>query len=277
MDAKEITHALGGNWTLLGYGVCPCPCHDDRKPSLKVRDDPNRPDGINLHCFSGCDWRDVKAALVKQGLLEPVNGDSYSGAPRHVSPAPAKKQDAEQRQRIEHALNIFASATKLRGTLGERYFIERRGLHIALLEDLHHCLRWREPERMIVALMTDAVTGAPCGIHRTFLNPDATKKERKMLGKFGVVCLSQEVTTGIGICEGIEDSLAVLLSGWSPVWCCAGACGIACFPPLDGVEHLTVFADNDPTGVAAAAACVKRWKDAGREARVISLKGFTDG
>ena len=37
------------------------------------------------------------------------------------------------------------------------------------------------------------------------------------------------------------------------------------------------LADNDPTGGAAAAACVKRWKDAGREARVISLKGFTDG
>ena len=189
---------------------------------------------------------------------------------------PAKKPDAEQRQRIEHALSIFASATKLPGTLGERYFVERRGLHIGALADLHHCLRWREPERMVVALMTDAVTGAPCGIHRTFLNPDATKRERKMLGKFGafVSARSHNRHWYLRRHRGQPRRAAVRLVTRVVL---RGACGISCFPPLEGVEHLTVFADNDPTGVAAAAACVKRWKDTGREARVISLKGFTDG
>ena len=62
-----------------------------------------------------------------------------------------------------------------------------------------------------MALMTDAVTGEPCGIHRTFLNPDGTKRERKMLGQQGVVRVSpdEDVTLGLGLTEGIEDALSI--------------------------------------------------------------------
>jgi hypothetical protein len=35
----------------------------------------------------------------------------------------------------------------------------------------------------IVALMTDPITNEPTGVHRTYLNRDATKRERKMLGR----------------------------------------------------------------------------------------------
>ena len=41
-----------------------------------------------------------------------------------------------------------------------------------------------------------------------------------MLGKQGVVRLSsdEDVLEGLAICEGIEDGLAILVSGWGPVW-----------------------------------------------------------
>ena len=58
-------------------------------------------------------------------------------------------------------------------------------------------------------LMTDAVTNEPTGIHRTFLNPDGKKIERKMLGRQGVVRITpdEDVTYGLGIAEGVEDAI----------------------------------------------------------------------
>ena len=44
------------------------------------------------------------------------------------------------------------------------------------------------------------------------------------------------------------------------------------FPVLDGIEFLTVFADNDENGIGqeAAIACAQRWMEAGREAEVLT-------
>ena len=120
---------------------------------------------------------------------------------------------------------------------------------------------------MIVALMTDPTTGKPVGVHRTFIAEDATKLSRKMIGKQGVIQLSPDdtVTTGLGLTEGIEDGLAVLLSGWAPVWAAGSAGGVRRFPVLDGIECLTIFADADMPGLSAAEECAERWIDAGKE------------
>ena len=37
-----------------------CPAHDDRSPSLAIKDDSDR---LLLHCFSGCDTTDVLGAI----------------------------------------------------------------------------------------------------------------------------------------------------------------------------------------------------------------------
>jgi hypothetical protein len=105
--------------------------------------------------------------------------------------------------------------------------------------------------------MTDGVTNKPTGIHRTLLNADGTKRERKMLGTQGVIRLSRdgEVTRGLGIAEGVEDGLRILLSGWRPVWAATSAGGIERFPVLSGIECLTVFADDGKAGMEAAQAC----------------------
>ena len=157
----------------------------------------------------------------------------------------------------------------LKGTLGERYFIEQRKLAIDAIP-LDHALRWNSHAGAVIALMTDAETGETIGVHRTFLDSAGAKRERKMLGRQGVVRLSPEdaVSTGLGIAEGIEDALAVLLSGWSPVWAATSAGAIARLPVLAGIETLTVFADADEPGLVAARACCDSWRRAGREAMI---------
>lgn len=89
-----------------------------------------------------------------------------------------------------------------------------------------------------------------------------------MLGRQGVIRLSDDVdiTAGLGIVEGIEDGLAVLLGGWRPVWVTTSAGAVARFPVIDGIEALTVFADRDSAGLEAARTCVGRWLREGREA-----------
>ena len=78
------------------------------------------------------------------------------------------------------------------------------------------------------------------------------------------------MTYGLGLCEGIETGLALLNRfGWAPVWAAASAGAVRRFPPLPGIESLTVFADHDAAGLGAARACASRWAEAGREARVV--------
>ena len=126
--------------------------------------------------------------------------------------------------------------------------------------------------------MTDPLTGEPCGVHRTFLNPDGTKRERKMLGRQGVIRLSpdEEVTLGLGLTEGVEDGLAVLLSGWAPVWCATSAGAIERFPVLSGIDCLTIHADYDNAGINAAQICVDRWIAADRDAFISYPKDLGD-
>ena len=126
---------------------------------------------------------------------------------------------------------------------------------------------------VIIGLMTDAVTNRPVGVQRTFIAPDTTKIERKMLGMQGVVRISpdEEVTMGLGVAEGIEDAIAIALAGWTRIWAATSAGAIARFPVLAGIESLTIFADNDEIGMRAAEICAATWINAEREARIAEL------
>ena len=120
--------------------------------------------------------------------------------------------------------------------------------------------------------MTNALTNEPTGIHRTFLDADGKKRERKMLGRQGVVRITpdEDVTYGLGIAEGVEDALAVALD-WGPAWAATSAGAIERFPVLSGIDCITVFADADAAGTKAANECAERWIGAGKEARISNL------
>src|SRR6266852_133068 len=66
MIAAQIAAALGESRRAGRWWSCRCPAHDDRSPSLSLRDG-NR--GVFVHCWAGCDPRDVLAALRLRGLI----------------------------------------------------------------------------------------------------------------------------------------------------------------------------------------------------------------
>jgi putative DNA primase/helicase len=177
------------------------------------------------------------------------------------------------------ALTIWPESGPIAGTPAEVY-LAGRGLYAGPEMPLRYhpaCPCGRERRPAMVALMTDTRTGEPCGVHRTFLAPDGRSKadckpNKMMLGrsKGAVIRLApdEDVTTGLGLVEGIENGLSVLAVGWAPVWVALSAGGMADFPVLDGIEALTLFADHDGPGQKAEQACAQRWHAAGREVTI---------
>ena len=115
--------------------------------------------------------------------------------------SPSSADDRTKAARITLALQIWGEAAPLSGTRGERYLHEQRHLDTKVLGDLSHALRWHNGVGAVVALMTEPLSAAPVGIHRTFLDEYGRKRERKMLGRQGLVRLSDDadVTIGLGI------------------------------------------------------------------------------
>jgi hypothetical protein len=142
---------------------------------------------------------------------------------------------------------------------------------------LHWPTRTRWPA--LVGLITDAVTNEPRSLHFTFLARDGDgkaplgKKARLYLPDHrkqgGVVRLwpDAEVTIGLAIAEGVENALSGARA-FPLAWAALDAGNVAAFPVLSGIESLTIFADHDAAGIAAAEACAARWTQAGREVRI---------
>jgi hypothetical protein len=63
-EGKAIVERLGGRWSTKG-GMCRCPGHDDREPSLSVRPGKTR---LLFHCFAGCDAGAIMRGLAAIGL-----------------------------------------------------------------------------------------------------------------------------------------------------------------------------------------------------------------
>jgi hypothetical protein len=109
VTAHSLTIALGGRWNGR-YGMACCPVHADRTPSLKISDDPGKSDGIDLVCFAGCEWREVKAALALH--MQGCSGD-------HV---PTPKSRGINRAAMACkvlALQLWQQSTSIGGTSGE--------------------------------------------------------------------------------------------------------------------------------------------------------------
>jgi putative DNA primase/helicase len=67
MSAQFIARALGGQRAGSSW-LAPCPAHDDRTPSLALRDgDAGR---VLVHCYAGCDGE----AVAQQIIVAPEAG-----------------------------------------------------------------------------------------------------------------------------------------------------------------------------------------------------------
>jgi hypothetical protein len=128
----------------------------------------------------------------------------------------------------------------------------------------------------LVALVTDATTGEPLSLHRTWITPTGkalVDPPRMPLAnhslKNGCIRLwgDEFVNTGLGVAEGIESGLC-LAWGMQPVWALIDAGHLSQFQVIPSVECLTIAQDQDAAGIKAANECALRWHKAGREVRI---------
>lgn len=123
--AGTIAKALGGR-KATGSWMARCPAHDDRNPSLSIRD---TDDGkVLVRCHAGCDQERVIAALRWRGLWG-KNGDRQFTRVRPRIPA-NDRPERDDTKRRDAALAIWQASTPAAGgTLVETYLVSR-GLHL---------------------------------------------------------------------------------------------------------------------------------------------------
>ena len=274
MKAEAIVKALGGR-KIGGGWMARCPAHDDREPSLSIRD---VEDGkVLVHCHAGCDQARVIAALRSSRAWD-ENGHRYRRFSRLVPHVAANDQtDRDEAKRSEVALAIWRSATPAGGTLVETY-LDSRGLHLPPPPKLRFHSRLKHPSGGIwpamVAVVTQGTDGKPVAIHRTYLARDGAGKapvdpQKMMLGP----CRGGAVRLGLPrdvlmVGEGIESCLAAMLATGDPAWAALSTSGLRALDLPGDVREVIVLADGDDPGEAAARDSAWRWKREGRRVRI---------
>jgi hypothetical protein len=79
--------------------------------------------------------------------------------------------------------------------------------------------------------------------------------------------------------EGIETGLAVMQVTGEPAWASLSTSGLRNLDLPDRIRTVTILADNDEPGEAAANASARRWKKEGRRVRIARpglAKDFND-
>jgi putative DNA primase/helicase len=306
LSLSAIARTLGGE--ACGQQVlCPGPGHSAKDRSLSIGLSATTPDGFVCHSFAGDDFR-ICRDFVRERLGLPTAASRAEPTPR-ATPARETRAEASAARRgafmRAQIVSIISGLVPIRGTDGERYLRETRGIDTDAIADLiertngvgwHPKVYFHEPVRpgrpghplhgqllgCIIGIMTDPVTALPTGaISRTYLHDGKKVGKAKSLGEGdGVVRISpdDEVTQGVHLAEGLESALSAAVLGFRPIWSTGSMSILAKFPVLSGIEALTVFADNDANGAGERAAdeVALRWLQAGRKARVIAWDGIGD-
>ncbi len=259
--------------------VSRCPFHGEKTPSFYVYPD-------HFHCFGCGAHGDAIAWTMRTQRMNFAEALGHLGAedrkPARPLPMPTAPQ-ADKSRNEELARRIWIEAVDPLGSPVATY-LDHRGVSLpdAPVIRFHpRCPRAGGAMPAMIALMTNPATGEPCGVHRTFLAPDGSGKAlvtpaKMMLGSAGVVRLADPISEGVGLAEGIETALSAMqIIGWGPVWAAGSRGGVERFPVLPG-HALTIFADGDPPGLAAARVCAARWNDAGSEASIWAAPAGTD-
>ena len=252
-----------------------CPAHDDRKPSLSIRD---ADDGkVLVRCHAGCDQEDLIAVLRSRGLWE----EKGYRRDRITRRRPRRSQEGvpnrDSDKRVDAALAIWKAAGPTQGTPVETYLVGR-GLHLIAPPTLRFHAGLKHPSGGIwpamVALVTRGCDDTPLAIHRTFLARDGSGKapvdpQKMMLGP----CTGGAVRLGpIGdrlmIAEGIETALSAMQATGKSAWAALSTSGLRALDLPNDVRDVIVLADGDEAGEAAARDCAWRWKREGRRVRI---------
>ena len=278
MNAAKIAKAhngykAGSNW------ICRCPAHDDKAPSLSIRD--GRDGKLLVRCFAGCDPLDVLAAL-REG--------KHTDTTDYKETTSEAGNDPTTAHRHRQALSLWRQTEPAPGTPVEAY-MRFRG-YTGPIPPTVRCYRHLPHQRTGLKLyaMVAAVALAPgreiMGIHRTYLKDDGSGKSpvdpnKMMLGsvKGGAVRLAPAAER-MAVTEGIETGFSVQQATGIATWAALSAGGIEnlILPALPLGADIVIAADNDVSGrgLAAAETAALRWMAEGRkvEIRMPETVGF---
>jgi putative DNA primase/helicase len=296
-SATTIIDGLEGNHST---GMCRCPAHNDRIPSLHVST--GRNGSPVFHCHAGCSQEAVIAALKQRGLWGGRNAD--------VIPLPQRRQQ-EEREREEYEKRtscvpaVFNRAVS--GTEPLRRYFQGRGI-----DTVPPSAAYLEPgaavdlarKRPDLGLGHGEGQGAPImafpiwsgrkvtGVHATMLSRDGRTKlndnARRTLGiiKGGYIQLgyidrarpldrliiAEGVETAMAaaqICGGIPMSLTPPLIPGSKVAAIAAlsAGNMPNVEPPAALDYI-IAADNDETGMKKAKELAEKLAGPGRTVRI---------
>ena len=272
MTAETIAKALGGRKAGSGW-TARCPAHDDRKPSLSIRDAEDNK--VLVRCHAGCDQERVITALRTRGLWAENRPHLLSRIARRTSVE--HKPQHDDARRSEAALAIWQSAQPAQGTTVETY-LASRGIDLPPPEALRFHAGLKHPSGGIwpamVALVTSGADGTPLAIHRTYLAHDGAGKApvespKMMFGpcRGGAVRLAPPGDV-LMVGEGIESSLAAMQASGHPAWAALSTSGLRSLDLPTNVRDVIILADGDESGEASARDCAWRWKREGRRVRI---------
>lgn len=270
MNVSYAAKALGGDVAGRNSVLCPGPGHSPRDRSLSVTFTTG--DDFTVFSHAGDDWR-----ACKDHVRERLNlGERQSV---HLGPnveRVVQLATSDDRERTLRALDIWRETVPIAGTAAEAYLASRGVSYQGGALRWHSSCPFGKGVRhgCMIGLVRNIVTNEPQAVHRTAIDTNGRKIDRKAYGPIGggAVKLTDDadVTKVIAIGEGIETALSIRELtdlGSMPVWSVLSAGGISAFPALPGIESVWIAADNDASGTGqnAARATGERMHAAGIE------------
>lgn len=255
-DARTLTATLGGRWRGRS-GSAPCPvCQPERRrdqAALSLRDHGGR---LLAYCHkSRCAFAEIARAA---GL-----------APEAMRPDPLAQARAEAERAAQaeasrgRARTLWAAARPIAGTLAETY-LRGRGITAPLPPSLRFLPDARHAPSATARPAMVADVAGPGGVHRTFLTPGGERLARHgklMLGPCAGGAARLSEGADLVVCEGIETGLSLLsglMRGAPAVWAALSSSGVRGLDLPREPGRLTVAADGDEAGRAAAYALAAR-------------------
>ena len=248
-----------------GTFSCPCPyCGPEKRNSKRFQVQRPQLNRATWHCFY-------------------CGADGATGTNSPIDPEKVREQErARKAERTAAALRIWDESVPILGTPVVDYLRARK--IEGLPPNVDGVLRYHPAcpfgldgrRRCMVALFRDVHTDEPRAIQRTWIGNGAHAIGRMSLGPIrgAVIKLWPLLGPQLVIGEGIETVLAAALhvhgpnrAVLQPAWAATVAANVKWFPLIKTVRQLLILVDNDKTGVGqhAAAACSRRWCDAGHE------------
>lgn len=276
MEAEAIARALAG--TKIGnIWMARCPSHDDRTPSLAIRE--GHDGKVLVRCHAGCSQWDVIRALTDRGIWRPRG---QRDVPRVALKPIESGSSGGDEARTAFAMLLWQEARVADRTPVATY-LRARGLTLPPPPSLRFHPHLKHSSGSVwpgmVALVVDAMTTRPSGVHRTFLSRDGAGKapvtpDRMMLGRCrgGVVQLA-DATDMVMVGEGIETCLAAMRATGRPAWAALSTSGLRSLSLPRAIASVTILADADEPGEAAAKVAQHRWLGEGRTVRIARPTG----